>query len=129
MSLSSGVEKRAWMDELCISLGGPAGLWGFLCSRVAVGPHKLHVHISGGDAQMMCCDNRAAKHLGTCWKTLWSRDVVTEQGLEEICVLLGLKIIERDELIIIYVCATFKNRFMYVIHSFLSNLPSHFLYL
>lgn len=76
---------------------------------------------------MLCCDNRAAKYLGTCWKTLWSRDVLTEQGLEEICVLLGLKIIERDELIIIYVSATFKDRFMYVIHFFLSNLPSCFL--
>lgn len=58
------------MGELCISSGGSAGLCGFLCSRVAVGSHKLHVPISGGDAQMICCDNRAAKHLGTCWKTL-----------------------------------------------------------
>lgn len=66
----------------------------------------------------MCCDNRAAEHLGTRFKTLWDRHVLTEQGLEEIRVSLGLKIIEMDELIIIYVCATFKDRFMYVFNFF-----------
>lgn len=39
------------------------------------------------------------------------RDVLTEQGLEADCVLLGLKIMERDELIIIYMCATLRDGF------------------
>lgn len=36
--------------------------------------------------------------------------------------MLGLKIIERDELI--YVCATFKDRFMHVFHFFTIKRPT-----
>lgn len=73
-------------------------------------PHQLLTSV-WRSYTLTCCDNRVAKHLSTCWKTQWSRAVLTEQGLEEIR---ALKIIGRDEFIIMYVWTTFKDRFPYV---------------
>lgn len=69
-----------------------------------------YLHLEGPCTEPACCGSQ--QHgTGARVEDQGDRDVLTEQGLEAVCALLGLKIMERDELIIIYICATLRDGF------------------
>lgn len=69
-----------------------------------------YLHLEGPCTEPACCGSQ--QHgTGARVEDHEDRDVLTEQGLEAVCALLGLKIMERDELIIIYICATLRDGF------------------
>lgn len=115
--LSAGAGNRAKMGELCIPLGTMAWFWAFFAQEL-LQDHKageanpLPIHTSGGDAHGTGTSQKSScKLLGHVLTNSVGQRCAYRAGPRGRLCFLGLKITERDELIIICTSAILKDRF------------------